>query len=110
MDYKKANALATDGELVELESVKNGVKKTRTLPFKEVPMNLKINGKNVTKSLAEVVELLYGEINSLREELKQVQSSLMVADEKLNSKLKKIAEQVDKITVHLNQEGSVVGW
>jgi deoxyribodipyrimidine photolyase len=73
-------------------------------------MNLKINGKNVTKSLAEVVELLYGEINGLREELKQVQSSLMVADEKLNSKLKKIAEQVDKITVHLNQEGSVVGW
>ena len=110
MDYKKANALATEGELVQLESVKNGVTKTRSLPFKEVPMKLEINGKNVTLNLTEVVKLLLGEIQKLREDVKTIKKELDVADEKLDSKIKKVAEQVDKITVHLNQEGSVVGW
>ena len=103
MSYNKVKAIATNREVVNLESIKNGTKITRSLPFKDVPMFLVINGQNKELSITELVSLLYNEIEQLKKELRDTKAETL-------DKLKKVAEQVDKITNHLNQEGSVVGW
>lgn len=103
MSYNKIKAIAEQREVVNLETLKNGKKETRSIPFKDVPMNIVIQGKNTTVSISEIVGLLYNEIEHLKKELEVTRNDTL-------EKLRKIAEQVDKITNHLNQEGSVVGW
>lgn len=110
MDYNKVKSIAVDKEVVALEALKNGKKTTRSLPFKEVPMELMIDGKNTTLSITQLVNMLYNEINKLQLQIKTLEDKLGAQEERANKKIKKIAEQIDKITNYLNQEGSVVGW
>ena len=110
MNYKKIDAIAKNGEVVNLETIKNGVKQQRSVAFKDVPMELEIKGNKVTITLNEVIRLLYNEIDKVRHEIKVLENELKQSDERIRQDMRKIAEQVDKITVHLNQEGSVVGW
>lgn len=103
MSYNKVKAIAEQREVIQLETMKNGSKVTRATPFKDVPMNLDIKGKTTTITITELVKLLYNEIEQLKRELQNTKQDNL-------EKIKKVAEQVDKITSHLNQEGSVVGW
>jgi lipid II:glycine glycyltransferase (peptidoglycan interpeptide bridge formation enzyme) len=110
MTYQKVKAITKDNEVVKLETLKNGVSSSRSVAFKDVPMILEVNGTKTTISINELVKMLYNEIDKVRKEIKHLEGSLRENDAKLEKGLRKIAEQVDKITVHLNQEGSVVGW
>jgi protein-tyrosine phosphatase len=103
MSYNKVKAIAEHKEVVTLESIKNGTKITRSLPFKDVPMFLVVKGQNKTVSINEVIDLLYNEIEQLKNEIASLRYDTL-------DKIKRVAEQVDKITNHINQEGSVVGW
>jgi protein-tyrosine phosphatase len=47
--------------------------------------------------------MLYNEIEQLKKEIASLRYDTL-------DKIKRVAEQVDKITNHINQEGSVVGW
>jgi prefoldin subunit 5 len=66
-------------------------------------MFLVVKGQNKTVSINEVVDMLYNEIEQLKKEIASLRYDTL-------EKIKRVAEQVDKITNHINQEGSVVGW
>jgi hypothetical protein len=108
MRYDKINSIAIDGEVIMLESIRNGSKVTRYLPLKDVPMKLSLWGKEQKFSLVELVKALVNEIERLKISTYALTSELKEQDQKVLDKLKLVAEQVDKITSHLNQEGSVV--
>jgi prefoldin subunit 5 len=66
-------------------------------------MFLVVKGQNKTVSINEVVDMLYNEIEQLKKEIASLRNDSL-------DKIKQVAKQVDKITNHINQEGSVVGW
>ena len=108
MRYDKITNIAIDGEVIMLETIRNGTKSVRYLPFKDVPMLLSLYGKTEKITLVELVRFLINQIESLKISINTLRAELRSDDETIMLKLKQVAEQVDKITSHLNQEGSVV--
>lgn len=110
MSYNKVKAIAEEKEIVNLESLKNGKKTVRSLPFKEVPMELKINGQNTTLTITDIVRMLYNEIEQLKKQISKVEADSIERNADTLAKVKIVANRIDKITNFLSQEGSVVGW